>query len=208
MMSEEHIFMPRHPGIFISRYRLRTRRPARICWENLNLAYMGPETQQRIGKTPSVFSSSVFVLVDGVALPPAVFYHAERHIMTLVHGDAYLSSGSKSDLGWLESKLAAAYEIKTQRIGAGDGCEREGKVLNRIVRYTEEGYELEADPRHAELIIEQLGVGGKRPVITPGIDDDDVEDVEVEIAFDKIFLSFVNLGHSSNTINMSELIAF
>ena len=112
---------------------------------------------------------------------PAVFHHAERNIMTLVHGDDYLSSGFQDDLDWLESKLSAAYEIKTQRIGAGNGCEREGKVLNRIVRYTEEGYELEADPRHAELIIEQLGVGGNRPVITPGIDDDDVESAEVEI---------------------------
>ena len=103
---------------------------------------------------------------------PAVFHHAERNIMTLVHGDDYLSSGFQDDLDWLESELSAAYEIKTQRIGAGNGCEREGKALNRIVRYTEEGYELEADPRHAELIVEQLGVGGNRPVITPGIDDD------------------------------------
>ena len=32
----------------------------------------------------------------------------------------------------------------------------EGQVLNRVVRWTPEGYELEADLRHAELIIEQL----------------------------------------------------
>ena len=59
-------------------------------------------------------------------------------------------------------------------------------MLNRIVRCTDRGWQLEADPRHAELIIEQLGVGGGKPVITLGIDDDDDDDdddenVEVEI---------------------------
>ena len=55
-------------------------------------------------------------------------------------------------------------------------------MLNRIVRCSEDGWSLEADPRHAELIIEQLGVGELRSAATPGIDgiaevdrDDDVE---------------------------------
>ena len=34
-------------------------------------------------------------------------------------------------------------------------------MLNRIVRYTSNGWELEADPRHAELLVEQLCVKGK-----------------------------------------------
>lgn len=54
-------------------------------------------------------------------------------------------------------------------------------MLNRIVRHTDRGWQLEADPRHAEIIIEQLGVGGGRPVITPGIEDDDDENPEVDI---------------------------
>ena len=57
----------------------------------------------------------------------------------------------------------------------------EGKVLNMIVRYTDQGWQLEADPRHSELIIKQLGVGGGKSVKTPGMDDDDDESVEVDI---------------------------
>ena len=34
--------------------------------------------------------------------------------------------------------------------------QQEGKVLNRIIRCTEAGWEIEADPRHAELVIEKL----------------------------------------------------
>ena len=46
----------------------------------------------------------------------------------------------------------------------------EGQVLNRVIRCTRDGYELEADLRHAELIIEQLGMKDAKPVVTPGID--------------------------------------
>ena len=98
-----------------------------------------------------------------------MFYHAERELMTLVHGDDYFTSGMQQDLDSLEGELAAASEIQTQKIGIRDVCEHEGKVLNRIVRCTESGWELEADPRHAELIIEQLGVGSGRAAVTPGI---------------------------------------
>jgi hypothetical protein len=111
-----------------------------------------------------------------------VFWHPDRDIMTLVHGDDYVSSGRQADLDWMEIQLQAAYEIQTQKLGLGENCVSEGKVLNRIVRCSEEGWSLEADPRHAELIIEQLGVGELRAAATPGINgidevdrDDDVE---------------------------------
>ena len=50
--------------------------------------------------------------------------------------------------------------VKTQRIGAGKDLEGKdklpkGQVLNRIIRLTEDRYELEADLRHAELIVER-----------------------------------------------------
>ena len=41
-------------------------------------------------------------------------------------------------------------------------------MLNRIIRYTEQGYEMEADPRHAEMIIESLGLSEAKGVISPG----------------------------------------
>ena len=114
---------------------------------------------------------------------PAVFWHPTRNIMTLVHGDDYVSSGLQADLDWMESQLQASYEIQTQKLGLGAGCEQEGKVLNRIVRCDSNGWSLEADPRHAELVIEQLDVESTRAAATPGIDGieeiDNDEDVEI-----------------------------
>ena len=46
----------------------------------------------------------------------------------------------------------------------------EGQVLNRVVRHTPQGFELEADLRHAELIVEQLDLETSKFVVMPGVD--------------------------------------
>ena len=104
-----------------------------------------------------------------------MFHHPIRDIWTLVRGADYCSAGAGSDLDWLEAVLAKKYEIKSQRIGRGkakDGKEKpaEGQVLNRVVRRTDRGFGLEADLRHAELIVEQLGLQDAKIVSTPGVD--------------------------------------
>ena len=111
---------------------------------------------------------------------PCVFWHPVKGIKTLVHGDDYVSAGSPEAMAWLEKKLEEAYEIKTQKISEAKGANREGKVLNRILRCDEEGWQIEADPRHAELIVEQLGLQNDKGIGTPGptnsAEEDDLED--------------------------------
>ena len=122
---------------------------------------------------------------------PSVFHHPKKDIWTLVHGDDYCSAGTAEALDWMEDLLSKKYEIKTQRVGkgklrSGEPKKTEGQVLNRVVRRTETGWELEADLRHAELIIEQLGLVDAKAVNTPGVasiaaemdDDDDDDDNE------------------------------
>ena len=41
-------------------------------------------------------------------------------------------------------------------------------MLNRVITYTGSGFEVEADPRHSEMIVEQLGVSG--PGLQPEVD--------------------------------------
>ena len=53
----------------------------------------------------------------------------------------------------------ASCKIQTQKLGLDTCCVAEGKVLHRIARCDESGWSLEADLRHAELVIEQFGVG-------------------------------------------------
>ena len=81
-------------------------------------------------------------------------------------------------------QLKARFEIKTQAIGApkrvGSACApsqlggptdqsvQEGRVLNRVVRWTPDGWEMEPDQRHVDLIVQELGLADARPVSTPG----------------------------------------
>ena len=115
---------------------------------------------------------------------PSVFWHPTRHIKTLVHGDDYVSSKMKEYLIWLEERLSEAYEIQTQRLGNAEGWDKQGKVLNRIVTCEDNGWTIEADPRHAELIVEQLGVEAARAVVTPGVDGTEEVDNEEDIDID------------------------
>ena len=75
----------------------------------------------------------------------------------------------------MEQELAGAYEIQTQKLSMGKDCQQAGKVLNRIIRCTTVGWEIEADPRHAELVFEQLGIVDKG-VSTPGVSGSEEED--------------------------------
>ena len=113
---------------------------------------------------------------------PCVFWHAEKGIKTLVHGDDYVSAGSAESMAWLEAKLSEAYEIQTQKLGLGVDCQLEGKVLNRILRCNDDGWEIEADPRHAELVIEQLGLNDDKGIGTPGVSGADEEDNDDDYA--------------------------
>ena len=73
-----------------------------------------------------------------------VFHHPVRDVWTLVHGDDYCSSGDESALLWLEEVLFKKYALKTHKVGHLPGMSREGQMLNRSVRATSAGFELEA----------------------------------------------------------------
>ena len=112
---------------------------------------------------------------------PSVFWHPEKKIKTLVHGDDYVSAGEDSSMNWMEGELSKAYELQSQRLSADKGGKIEGKVLNRIIRHTPSGWEIEADPRHAELVVEQLGLVDEKGVNTPGISGTEEEDLEDDV---------------------------
>ena len=78
--------------------------------------------------------------------------------------------GGKTGLDWSENELQKRYELKVgPRLGPGDGDAKEATVLNRVVRWTKEGLEYEADPRQAEELIHECGMEGSNSVSTPGL---------------------------------------
>lgn len=89
---------------------------------------------------------------------PCTYYHQGRRLKTLVHGDDFVSVGGRESLCWLRARLEERFEIKTKVIGRHTGERREDRILNRVVRVTDKGWEYEADQRHADLLIEALNL--------------------------------------------------
>ena len=104
------------------------------------------------------------------AASPCVFVHPERRLTCSVHGDDFTTGGPKNQLDWFEKALEDHYELKRGgRLGPGPKDDREATVLNRVVRWTEQGLEYEADPRQVEKLLESLDLEDARPAATPGV---------------------------------------
>ena len=136
---------------------------------------------------------------------PCLYWQKDDDLMTMVHGDDFVSVGSRESTGAFKRQLEQRFEIKTQVIGSGSPVHhacvctdsrqsrpseehkppvhrsrvcavsneeqpeiQEGRVLNRIIRWTNEGWEIEPDQRHAAIIVHELGLSESKPVSTPG----------------------------------------
>ena len=100
---------------------------------------------------------------------PCLFHHPIHDVMIMVHGDDFVAVGEPEFLKKTEASLREKYKIKTETLGLADGDVKEVKILNKIVRVTKDGVELEADPRHAELVIRELGLENCKPSKVPGV---------------------------------------
>ena len=106
---------------------------------------------------------------------PCMFYHKSRNLSVVVHGDDFNALGLQADLDWYESQLSGFFEIKVRgRMGPGGDC-TEIKILNRILRLTDQGLTYEADPRHADLLLSSMGLTASNSVATPGIKDPEAD---------------------------------
>ena len=90
------------------------------------------------------------------------------NISIMVHGDDFVAVGPDHDLDHVRKTLETKYKIKVEAMGCGEGDKSEVRILNKVIRMTKNGIELEADPRHAELAVKELGLDGSRPSPVPG----------------------------------------
>ena len=97
---------------------------------------------------------------------PCNFRHKERDITMTVHGDDFAVTASTPQSEWLKSKMKSKYDIKMDILGHDEGQEKEVEILSRVIRWTTEGLEYEADQRHADLLVKEMGVGYSREVAT------------------------------------------
>jgi hypothetical protein len=87
-----------------------------------------------------------------------IFYHKGRDLSVVVHGDDFTLCGLEEDLWWLKELVESWFEIKVRAVlGWEVGDDKEVVILGRVVRWTREGLEYEADPKHRRMVLESFG---------------------------------------------------
>ena len=67
----------------------------------------------------------------------------------------------------MKGALENRFDIKNKDVGGNKDLEDEVRVLNRIIRRVDGGWEYEADQRHAEIIVRDCGMRSAKVAVTP-----------------------------------------
>ena len=121
------------------------------------------------------FQKEVAKLMASIGFDRAVyyaslFYHERSGPEVLVHDDDFVAVGRRQEVEQFKSQLSKRFTVKNKVMGsrADLGEVQEARVLNRIIRVKETGWEYEADQRHADLIVQMLKLDKANPVKTAG----------------------------------------
>ena len=110
---------------------------------------------------------------------PCNFVCEAKELHITVHGDDFTIVGPMDSLEWLNSTLEQIWDIKSEFLGPQkEGCKTEIRVLNRILRWTDQGVEYESDQIHSDLIIDQMEVSNCLPVSTPCCTDSEYDEAK------------------------------
>ena len=102
---------------------------------------------------------------------PCILNHADRGFKLFVRGGDYAASGRETQLKLFSEQAKQQYECKVNTFGLKSRQERQVKFLNWILALVsdldDDIVTYEADPRHAEIIISELGLNDAKPLATP-----------------------------------------
>jgi hypothetical protein len=80
----------------------------------------------------------------------------------VVHGDGFTVLGHEKDMVWSREKILGSLEYTFRgRLGLGEKDQRSMRTLNRVIEWTDVGIRCEAGQRHAWILVEDLGLGGR-----------------------------------------------
>ena len=90
-----------------------------------------------------------------------VFVNPETEVRCVVWGDDFTFLGREGDLKHMERMMSEWYEVKVRGVVGPDPHDMsEIRILNRTLRWTKDGIELEADGKHVKTIIDEAGLKG------------------------------------------------
>ena len=111
-----------------------------------------------------VFKSGNWRRIGNIA---GAYYEPNLDIALVIHGDDFLAEGTAECLNELDKLLFSAMDVKAMpRIGPGAASS--GKYLKRIIKWENDEFTWEADPKHVARTIEILNLADAKPADTPG----------------------------------------
>ena len=88
-----------------------------------------------------------------------MFFNAKTAVRLVVHGDDFTYSGTKKELEKVKEKMREWCDVKDwETMGSEKNEVKEVRILERTVRWREEGLEYEADAGHRRRIMEEEGL--------------------------------------------------
>ena len=99
----------------------------------------------------------------------SLYYNPAIDVRVMIHGDDFIAVGERAEIAAFRKLVANRFTVKDKVIGLRSdlGETQETRILNRIIRVTTEGWEYEADQRHADLIVSELGLTTAKATQTP-----------------------------------------
>ena len=87
----------------------------------------------------------------------------------MVHGDDFFMVGPVDNLIKINFASEQHFQVKTEIIGPDAGQLWEARVLHGVIRWKGTSITWEPDPRHVEVMIEQMGLKGAKMLKIPGV---------------------------------------
>lgn len=83
----------------------------------------------------------------------------------MVHGDDFTFAGTDYALEQGAQMMKSEYDVKLRgKLGPDKNDYKSITILNRCVEWTKNGLMHEADPRHVEMLLKELGLSERKPV--------------------------------------------
>ena len=90
---------------------------------------------------------------------PTVFWHREKDVSCVVHGDDFTFLGLDDELDEMCVLMRDWYEIKVRgRLGEDSEDDKDIVILNRRLEVAEDGLLYRADPKHVQILVKELGL--------------------------------------------------
>ena len=88
-----------------------------------------------------------------------VYVNKSTGVIVVAHVDDFLCSGPRAELVLLRKQLKESYDVDGDILGVDSGEVPEGKFAGRLIRFTKNVIEWEADRKQVKGLLKEYGLG-------------------------------------------------